>query len=93
LHALLALLALDAFGALRPHWPRSDCTALAVSLVTGTEWFLSLCPSNSRLAAPAEHEMTAATMIAVMMLFMISPIVQRAAALLTAIWSVLLVYG
>jgi hypothetical protein len=34
-----------------------------------------LLPIN-RLAAPAEPEMTAATMIAVMMLFMISPIVQ-----------------
>ena len=58
-----------------PRWPWSDRTALAVSLVTGTEWFLSLLPSISRLAAPAEPEMTAATMIAVMTLFMDSPIV------------------
>jgi len=46
-----------------------------VSLLAGTERFLSLCPSISRLAAPAEPEITAAMMIAVMMLFMISPIV------------------
>jgi hypothetical protein len=44
-------------------------------LFAETEWFFSLLPSISRLAAPAEPEMTAAMTIAVMTLFMGSPIV------------------